>query len=96
MVHFMRNLLARVPKTAQAMVAAAVRTLFQQADRTAAQHQLRDVCQSLRAKFPHTVALLEEAEEEIFTFYDFPAEHWRQIYSTNPLEMASSQLTISA
>jgi len=96
MVHFMRNLLARVPKTAQAMVAAAVRTLFQQADRTAAQHQLRDVCQSLRAKFPHAVALLEEAEEEIFTFYDFPAEHWRQIYSTNPLEMASSQLTISA
>jgi putative transposase len=91
-VHFMRNLLARVPKTAQAMVAAAVRTLFQQADRTAAQHQLRDVCQSLRAKFPHAVALLEEAEEEIFTFYDFPAEHWRQIYSTNPLERLNKEL----
>ena len=91
-VHFMRNLLARVPKTAQAMVAAAVRTLFQQADRTAAQHQLRDVCQSLQAKFPQAVALLEEAEEEIFTFYDFPAEHWRQIYSTNPLERLNKEL----
>jgi len=91
-VHFMRNLLARVPKTAQAMVAAAVRTIFQQADRTAAQRQLRDVCQSLRAKFPHAVALLEEAEEEIFTFYDFPAEHWRQIYSTNPLERLNKEL----
>ncbi len=91
-VHFMRNLLARVPKTAQAMVAAAVRTIFQQADRTAAQRQLRDVCQSLQAKFPHAVALLEAAEEEVFTFYDFPAEHWRQIYSTNPLERLNKEL----
>ena len=91
-VHFMRNLLTRVPKTAQAMVAAAVRTIFQQADRTAAQRQLRDVCQSLQARFPHAVALLEEAEEEVFTFYDFPAEHWRQIYSTNPLERLNKEL----
>jgi putative transposase len=95
-VHFMRNLLARVPKKAQAMVAAAVRPIFQQADRTTAQRQLREVCKGLQAQFPHAVALLEEAEEEIFTFYDFPPEHRRQIYSTNPLEMASSQLTISA
>src|SRR5918992_484711 len=56
-VHFMRNLLARVPKTAQAMVAATVRTIFQQAGREAAQQQLRDVCRSLRARFPHAVAL---------------------------------------
>lgn len=91
-VHFMRNLLARVPKTAQAMVAAAVRTIFQQADRTAAQHQLREVCRSLQAKFPQAVALLEEAEEEVFTFYDFPTEHWRQIYSTNPLERLNKEL----
>jgi putative transposase len=91
-VHFMRNLLARVPKKAQAMVAAAVRPIFQQADRTAAQRQLREVCTALRAQFPHAVALLAEAEEEIFTFYDFPAEHRRQIYSTNPLERLNKEL----
>ena len=91
-VHFMQNLLARVPKTAQAMLAAAVRTIFRQADWTAVQRQLRDVCRSLQAKFPQAVALLEEAEEEIFTFYDFPAEHWRQIYSTNPLERLNKEL----
>src|SRR3954468_12783279 len=95
-VHFMRNLLARVPKKAQAMVAAAVRPIFQQPDRTAAQRQLREGCQGRQAQFSHAVSLLEEAEEEIFTFYAFPPEHRRQIYSTNPLEMASSQLTISA
>jgi transposase-like protein len=41
------------------------------------------------------VAILEEAEEDIFAYYHFPAEHRRQIASTNPLEMASSQSTIS-
>jgi putative transposase len=91
-VHFMRNLLARVPKTAQAMVAATVRTIFQQPDRTSAQRQLRDVCKTLQARFPQAVALLEEAEEEIFTFYDFPTEHRRQIYSTNPLERLNKEL----
>jgi transposase-like protein len=91
-VHFMRNLLARVPKKAQAMVAAAVRPIFQQADRPAAQRQLREVCTALAGQFPQAVALLEEAEEEIFTFYDFPAEHRRQIYSTNPLERLNKEL----
>jgi transposase-like protein len=91
-VHFMRNLLARVPKTAQAMVAAAVRPIFQQPDRDAAQRQLREVCRTLEGKFPQAVALLVEAEEEIFTFYDFPAEHRRQLYSTNPLERLNKEL----
>src|SRR3954464_584063 len=91
-VHFLRNLLARVPKTAAAMVAATVRTIFQQPDRASAQRQLREVCKTLGARFPQAVALLEEAEEELFTFYDFPAEHRRQIYSTNPLERLNKEL----
>ena len=62
-VHFRRNLLARVPKTAQAMVAAAVRPLFGQPDRTTAQRHLREVCETLRARFPQAVALLEEARK---------------------------------
>src|SRR5215211_3198448 len=91
-VHFMRNLLARVPKKAQAMVAATARTIFQQPDRTAAQRQLREVCTALEKQFPQAVALLVEAEEEIFTFYDFPVEHRRQVYSTNPLERLNKEL----
>ncbi|NPV09929.1 MAG: hypothetical protein HPY83_18450 [Anaerolineae bacterium] len=85
-VHFMRNLLARVPKSAQAMVAATVRSIFRRQSREQAQAQLAQVCALLRPRFPKAVELLEEGEEEILAFYDFPAEHWRQIYSTNPLE----------
>ena len=54
--------------------------------------QLREVCTALAGQFPQAVALLEEAEEEIFTFYDFPAAHRRQIYSTNPLERLNKEL----
>src|SRR3712207_9119865 len=47
--------------------------------------------------FPYTtlfrsVQLLEEAETEILTFLDFPAEHRRQVYSTNPLERLNKEL----
>jgi putative transposase len=91
-VHFLRNLLARVPKSAQAMVAATVRTIFQQPDRRAAQEQLARVVEMLQERFPAAVALLVEAEEEILTFYAFPAEHRRQIASTNPLERLNKEL----
>jgi len=91
-VHFLRNVLARVPKTALAMVAATVRTIFEQADRQAAQTQLAHVCTVLEQKFPAVVTLLGEAEQEVLTFSDFPQPHWRQIYSTNPLERLNKEL----
>lgn len=91
-VHFMRNLLARVPKSAQAMVAATVRTIFDQADRPAAEAQLLQVVEALGERFPAVTQLLLDAEAEILSFYDFPPEHRRQIYSTNPLERLNKEL----
>src|SRR5918912_1199093 len=91
-VHFMRNVLARVSKNAQAMVAATVRTIFEQPDRAMAAAQLRHVCDTLATRFPAVVQLLEDAESEILTFYDFPVEHRRQVYSTNPLERLNKEL----
>jgi len=92
MVHFMRNVLAHVAKSAQPMVPATVRTIFQQSDRHAAQVQLRQVVEALAERFPAVVRLLEEAEEEILTFDDFPLAHRRQISSTNPLERLNKEL----
>ena len=74
------------------MVGAAVRTIFQQESRSAAQDQLKTVCETLREQFPSVVQLLGIAEEEILTFYDFPQAHWRQIYSTNPYERLNKEL----
>jgi transposase-like protein len=91
-VHFLRNVLGLVPKSAQAMVAATVRTIFTQADRPSAQAQLRQVTGLLADRFPRVVRLLAEAEEEVLTFYDFPLAHRRQVYSTNPLERLNKEL----
>ncbi len=91
-VPFMRNVIAQVPKSAQAMVAATVRPIFEQPDRAAARAPVRQVCTTLQERFPKVVALLEDAEGDILSFYDCPREHWRQIYSTNPLERLNKEL----
>jgi len=91
-VHFLRNIEAYVPKNAQQLVMAAVRPIFHQVDRYSAQAELKKVCASLHERFPKVVNLLRDAEEEVFTFYDFPAEHRRQIYSTNPFERLNKEL----
>jgi len=38
------------------------------------------------AKYPKAVELLTKDRERLFTFYDFPAEHWRHLRTTNPIE----------
>jgi len=91
-VHFLRNIEAHVPKNAQQLVMAAVRPIFLQVDRYSAQAELKKVCASLHERFPKVVNLLRDAEEEVFTFYDFPVEHRRQIYSTNPFERLNKEL----
>src|SRR5207245_10702502 len=64
-VHFMRNLLAVVPKAAQETVAAIVRTVFSQPDHASAMAQLRDVAQMIRPRFPQAADLLEDAAEDL-------------------------------
>jgi len=91
-VHVRRTIVARVPKSAQAMVAATGRTVFEQPDRPAAETHLLQVIDALPARFPAVVDLLLEAESEVLAFYDFPPEHRRQIASTNPLERLNKEL----
>jgi putative transposase len=50
------------------------------------------VVEALAERFPAVTQLLLDAEGEILTFYDFPPEHRRQIYSTNPLERLNKEL----
>src|SRR5690606_6726244 len=91
-VHFLRNLLARVPKHAQAMVAALVRTIFAQPDLESAREQLEHVAANLDRRFPQAAALLRDAVEDVLAYLSFPAEHWRRIHSTNVLERLNREL----
>jgi transposase-like protein len=91
-VHFLRNVLALVPKAAQEMVAATIRTVFVQPDPTAAREQWRKVADGFRARFPRVAALLDEAEDDVLAYLAFPREHWRQVWSTNPLERLNKEI----
>jgi putative transposase len=90
--HFMRAALARVPKGAQQMVAATIRTVFVQPDPTAAREQWRKVADSFRGRFPRLAALLDEVEVDVLAYLAFPPEHWRQVWSNNPLERLNREI----
>jgi putative transposase len=91
-VHFVRNALAMVPKNAAQMVAATIRTVFAQPDASSAHEQWRRVADSFRPRFPRLASLLDEAEADVLAYLGFPAEHWRQIWSNNPLERLNKEV----
>jgi putative transposase len=91
-VHFGRNLVAAVPKAHADMVAATARTIFAQPDAASVRSQLHVVAGMLGSKFPKVEAMLREAAGDLTAFADFPAEHWRKIWSTNGLERVNREI----
>jgi putative transposase len=91
-VHFMRNLLAHIPKRDKSAVADAVRTIFDQPDWYSASVHLECLVQKLGNHYPEAAKLLAEAEEDILMYKTFPRTHWRRIHSTNPLERLHKEI----
>jgi transposase-like protein len=91
-VHFVRNALALVPKTAAQMVAATIRTVFVQPDATSARETWRRVADSFRPRYLRLAQLLDEAEGDVLAYLAFPPEHWRQVWSNNPLERLNKEV----
>jgi putative transposase len=91
-VHFMRNVLAKVPKASAEMVAAAIRTVFAQPDPAHVRSQLDEVARMLDTKFADVATLLRDSCEDLLAFTGFPVAHWRKIWSTNPLERINGEI----
>ena len=91
-VHFMRNVLSRVPKASAEMVAAAIRTIFAQPDAEHVRSQLAEVTRMLEGRFPDVAEMLETAAEDLLAFSSFPVAHWKKIWSTNPLERLNGEI----
>jgi len=90
--HFMRNLLTRVPKSAQSFVATMVRTIFAQPDADTVHEQHARIVDQLATRFPEAAALLAEAATDLLAFTAFPKEHWRQLWSNNSLERLNKEI----
>ena len=91
-VHFMRNVLAYIPKRDKSMVAAALRTIFAQPDQEAARQQLTEVARAMGERWPKAADVLLAGEEDVLSYMTFPPEHWTRIYSTNPLERLNREV----
>jgi putative transposase len=91
-VHFMRNALSLVPKAAQQMVGATIRTVFAQPDAQSAREQWRRVSDGFRSRFSRLAELMEEAECDVLSYAAFPQEHWQKIWSNNPLERLNKEV----
>jgi putative transposase len=90
--HAMRNLLTRVPKSAQALVATLVRSIFAQPDAASTLAQHARVVDQLAERFPQAAQLLADAASDLLAFTAFPKEHWRQLWSNNPQERLNREL----
>lgn len=90
--HYLRNLLTRVPKSAQPWVATMVRTVFDQPDAASVHAQYARVVEAIEARFPDAAIHLDEARADLLAFTAFPHELWRQIWSNNPQERLNKQI----
>jgi putative transposase len=91
-VHFLRNVLAKVPKGSAEMVAAAIRTVFAQPDAAHVHEQLDVIATMLGRQFPKLEVMLRDSTEDLLAFTGFPVSHWKKIWSTNPLERLNKEI----
>jgi len=91
-VHFVRNALALVPKSAAQLVAATIRTVFAQPEPEMARQTWRQVADGFRSRYPKLAALMDNAETDVLAYLAFPSDHWRQVWSNNPLERLNREV----
>ena len=85
-VHKTANVLNYLPKSVQPKAKKALQAIWMAEDRTSAHKAFDFFMQVYQAKYPKAVGCLEKDREALLAFYDFPAEHWVHIRTTNPIE----------
>ncbi len=91
-VHFLREALGHARREQQPMLAALIRPIFNADSGEQARELVGEAISRLERPLPKVAAMLERAEDELLAFYAFPAEHWRKLRSTNPLERLNREI----
>jgi putative transposase len=91
-VHFMRNVLAHAGRNGHRLVAAFIGTIFAQDTKVSAKAQWRQVVDKLRVGHQKLAAFMDEAEEDVLAFMDFPTTHRTKLHSTNPIERLNGEI----
>lgn len=85
-VHKIANVLDKLPKRLQGRAKERLHEIMAAPDRKSAQEELGCFADEYEAKYPKATACLLKDAETLLTFFDFPAEHWRHLRTTNPIE----------
>jgi putative transposase len=85
-VHKTANVLNKLPKSLQAKAKERLHQIWMAANKNEAEQCFDAFIQTYEAKYPKAVECLKKDRDALLTFYDFPAEHWRHIRTTNPIE----------
>lgn len=85
-MHKTGNVLNCVPKSIQPRVKSALHEIWQAETKGDAQQAFEQFEKLYGAKYPKAVEKLQKDREELMAFYDFPAEHWQSLRTTNPIE----------
>ncbi len=93
-VHKARNVTNALPKSAQSGTTKAMQEICNAEDRAHAEKAIEAFAKTYGAEWPKAVAKITEDREELLAFYDFPAEHWIHLRTTNPIESTFSTVKL--
>jgi len=85
-VHKTANILNKLPKSLQPKAKAHLHQIWQADNKNEAERHFNGFVNAYEAKYPKAAQCLEKDRSSLLTFFDFPAEHWRHIRTTNPIE----------
>jgi transposase-like protein len=85
-VHKTANVLDKLPKRLQPRAKQAIHDIWMAETREAAHAAFDRFLETYGAKYPKACECLAKDRDELLTFYDFPAEHWKHLRTTNPIE----------
>ena len=84
--HKSGNVLNKLPKSVQPAAKRALHKIWQADTKETAQKAFDLFLSKFEAKYPKATVCLSKDRDDLLAFYDFPAEHWRHLRTTNPIE----------
>lgn len=85
-VHKTANILDKMPKSVQSNAKKMIHEMYLSPTKETALKAYDEFLRHYGAKYPAACKCLEKDQDQLFSFYDFPAEHWRHVRTTNPIE----------
>ncbi|MFQ5890754.1 MAG: transposase [Gemmatimonadota bacterium] len=85
-MHRLSNVLDKLPKRLQGRAKEKLREILYAEIREAAEREIATFSEEYGAKYPKAVESLTRDQGKLLTFFDFPAEHWKHLRTTNVIE----------